>query len=257
LGLAAVQVVLLAVVVVPTVNNLWAERRDVQNEQRARERDLESQRREVRHAHLERLRPILLSDGKKLLQLSSQLAIEGTAFGGFLVEDYEPRLDSDFWYPDVLYRDLAAHFPDYGKVRERLRGEVFAQQKEYVALQRLAIELVKIEPQDEANMIAVTLVRHCMGTGKGMNLEIDPAGGYLYTDDGAPGKSLGDPPSHLVRRVQVYKAFRPTDAFETSCDRLGQRYKRLATELRALSTEAMIAAESAALLGECSYVRLS
>ncbi|HLG55206.1 MAG TPA: hypothetical protein VI485_07735 [Vicinamibacterales bacterium] len=253
---SALMGVLLAVVVAPTVTNLWSERRDEQNEQRARQREVERQQREVRDAHLKRLRPLLLSDSKKLLQLSSQLAIEGTAIGGFVVEDYEPRLDRDFWYPELLYRDFAAHFPGYGKVRERVRGEVFAQQRETLELQRLASELVEIEPHDEALSIAATLVRHCMGTGKGMSLEIDPAGGYLYTDDGAPEKGRGDPPPNLIRRVQTYRAFKPTEPFKASCDTVRERYKRLATELRTLSTEAAIAAESAALFGECSYVRL-
>jgi hypothetical protein len=248
--------VLTGVVVIPTITNLWAERRDNRNEQRAEQRARESQRLQVRDAHLERLRPLLLSDSKKLLQLSTQLAIEGAAIGGFLVEGYEPRLDSDYWYPELLYRDLTAHFPGYGKVRERVRGEVFAQQKEILELQRLAIELVEIEPQDEVLTISMTLVRHCTGTGKGMNLEIDPAGGYLYTDDGAPEKGRGDPSPNLVRRVQAYKAFKPTEPFKASCDTVRERSKRLATELRALSTEAAIAAESAALFGECSYVRL-
>jgi hypothetical protein len=246
--------VLLAVVVVPTVNNLWSERRDEQNEQRARQREVERQQREVRDAHLERLRPLLRNDSKKLLQLSSQVAGEGTAMGGWLVDDYEPQLDRDFWYPELIYRDLAAHFPVYVKVRERLRGEVFAQQKEILTLQRLAIEIVEIEPQDEASIV-VTLVRHCLGTAKGMNLEID-AGGYLYTDDGAPGRGRGDPPPNLVRRVQTYKAFKPTEPFKASCDTVRKQYKPLAAELKTLSTEAAIAAESAALFGECSYVRL-
>ena len=106
----ALMAVLLAVVVVPTVNNLWAERRDEQNEQRARQREDERQQREVRDAHLERLRPLLRNDSKKLLQLSSQVAVEGTAMGGWLVDDYEPRLDSDYWYPELLYRDLRCTF---------------------------------------------------------------------------------------------------------------------------------------------------
>ncbi len=249
--------VLLGVVVVPTVNNLWSERRDEKNEQRARQREVERQQLEVRDAHLERLRPLLLSDSKKLLQLSSQLAIEGTAIGGFLLKDYEQGLDRDYWYPELLYRDLAAHFPAYGEVRERVREDVFAQQKGVFDLQSLALESVRTEPQDEAISIAITLVKQCLGTGKGMNLEIDPAGGYLYTDAGAPERGQGDPPPNLVRRVRAYKAFKPTDAFKKSCDTATERYKRLATELRTLSAAAAIAAESPALSGDCAYVRLS
>ena len=117
LGVAIFITVVTAVVAAPTITNLWAERRDVQNEQRARQRDRESQRRQVRDVHLERLRPLLLADSKQLLQLSSQLAIEGTAIGGFLVENYEPPLDQAYWYSELLDRDLATHFTDYGTVR--------------------------------------------------------------------------------------------------------------------------------------------
>ena len=91
--------VLLTVVVVPTVNNLWAERRDVQNEQRARQLALENRGQDVRDAHLERLRPLLFSDGKQLLELSSRLAHEHAAMSGFRIEDYEDPLDRTFWYP--------------------------------------------------------------------------------------------------------------------------------------------------------------
>jgi hypothetical protein len=254
-AVAAFNIVVVAVVVVPTVNSLWSERRDERNEQRARQREVERQQREVRDAHLERLRPLLLSDSKKLLQLSNQLAIEGTAIGGFLLKDYEQGLDHDYWYPELLYRDFAAHFTAYGKVRERVREEVFAQQKGVYELQSLAIELVKFEPKDEAISIAITLVRQCLGTGKAMNLEIKP-NGYVYTDSGAAQQGGGDPPPNLVRRVQAYKAFKPTQAFKASCDTAREPYGRLATELRTLSAEAAIAAESPALFGECPYVRL-
>jgi hypothetical protein len=69
-GVAALLTVLPAVVVVPTINNLWAERPDEQNEERARKRDLERQRQEVRNQHLERLRRLLRSDSEKLLQMA-------------------------------------------------------------------------------------------------------------------------------------------------------------------------------------------
>jgi hypothetical protein len=98
LALPALLVVMTSIVVVPTINHLWAERRDVQNEERVHHRDLDAQRREVRDAHLDRLRPLLLSDSKKLLQLSSRLAVDGTAIGGLFVDDYESRLDHEFWY---------------------------------------------------------------------------------------------------------------------------------------------------------------
>jgi hypothetical protein len=255
LALTALTATAIPVAVAPTLTNLWAERRDEQNEQRARQRESERQQREVRAAHLERLRPLLLSDNKKLLQLSSQMAMEGSAIGGWLLKDLEQGLDRDYWYPQLLYRDFALHFPAYDKVRERVREEVFAQQKGVFDLQSRALEMVKIEPPDEALIIAMTFVRQCMGTGKGMNLEID-AGGYVYTDSGAAQRGRGDPPPNLVRRVQAYKAFKPTEAFNASCNVATERYKRLASELRTLSTEAAIAAESAALFGECPYVRL-
>jgi Tfp pilus assembly protein PilO len=247
--------VLLGVVVVPTVNNLWSERRDAKNEQRARQREVERQQRAVRDSHLERLRPLLLADSKKLEQLSRQMAVEAAAIGGFRLKDKEQELDRDYWYPDLLYRDFAAHFPDYGKVRERVREEVFAQQKTVFDLQGLALESFKTEAEDEGASIAITLVRECLGTGRGMNLEITTTG-YRYTDSGAPDQREAPPPPNLVRRVQAYKAFTPSEAFKSSCDIARERYKRLATELMTLSMEAAVAAESAALSGECSYVRL-
>ena len=297
LALPALLVVMTSIVVVPTINHLWAERRDVQNEERVHHRDLDAQRREVRDAHLDRLRPLLLSDSKKLLQLSSRLAVDGTAIGGLFVDDYESRLDHEFWYPEVVYRDLAAHFPDYAKVRERVRGEVFEQQKEFHELERLATELAQkivkdfidneraaesprtnvgglmalrleraarrdaTSQSDDISSIAVTRARHCIGIGKGMNLDVgvDPGGhgAWAYTDDagGSQGGPIA-PPAYLVRRMEAYKAFRPTERFKASCDTVKERYKRLATELRTLSTEAAIAAESPALFGDCSYVRL-
>ena len=95
---------------VPTITNLWAERRDEQNEQRAQrreaererlaqqrevererltqqrevegqrlaqEREVDRQRREVRDAHLERLRPLRLAESKNLLQPSSAVVPVG------------------------------------------------------------------------------------------------------------------------------------------------------------------------------------
>jgi Tfp pilus assembly protein PilO len=53
IGVAATTVLLQAVVVVPTINNLWSERRDQQNEERAQQREIERQQREVRDTHLE------------------------------------------------------------------------------------------------------------------------------------------------------------------------------------------------------------
>ncbi len=249
--------VVTAVVAAPTVTNLWAERRDVQNEERARQRDRESQRREVRDVHLERLRPLLLSDSKQLLQLSNQLAIEGTAIGGFLVENYERPIDQTYWYPEILYRDLATHFPDYGTVRERVRGEVLAQQKETLEIQRLASESIKIRPQDgNADGVAVAIVRQCMGTGNGISLEIDATGHYTFNDGGARQTGVGEPPRYVVTALQAYRAFKPTDSFKASCNTLRERAKRLATELRTLAVDAAVAAESPALFGECRYVRM-
>ena len=242
---------------VPTITNLWAERRDVQNEARARQRDRESRRREVRDVHLERLRPLLLSDSKKLLQLSTQLTIEGTAIGGFRVENYEQPIDQTYWYPEILYRDLATHFPDYGTVWERVRGEVLAQQKETLELQRLASESVKIRPQDgNADGVAVAIVRQCMGTGNSINLEIDATGRYTFNDGGTSESGVGEPPRYAVTALQAYRAFKPTDSFRGSCNTLRERAKRLATELRKLSVDAAVAAESPALFGECLYVRM-
>jgi hypothetical protein len=217
LAQAAFITVLTSVAVIPTITNLWAERRDEQSERRAQQRDRDSQRLQVRAAHLDRLRPLLLSDSRKLLQLSNQLAIEGTAIGGFLIENYEQPLDQTYWYPEVLYRDLATHFPTYGKIRDRLRGEVLAQQKDTVEIQRLAMDFAKTEPPDEVIAIALTIAKHCTGIGKGMSLEVDPAGGYLYTDDGAPQRGSGDPPAGLIRRIEAYKAFKPTESFSASC----------------------------------------
>lgn len=255
LAQAALSAVLLGVVVVPTVNNLWSERRDEINEQRARQREAERQQREVRDAHFERLRPLLLSDSKKLLQLSAQLANEGAAVGGFLIRDYEQGIDRDYWYPELLYRDFGEHFPGYVKVRERVREEVFAQQKAVFDIQRRALEIGKLDSQDENISVAITVAEVCLGRGKGMNLVIHPAGGYTYTDSGAPEiRTTGDPPPNLVRRVEAYKAFRPDEAFKASCDTATERYKRLATELRTLSTEAAVIAETFVLPGECTYL---
>ena len=250
--------VVTAVVAAPTVTNLWAERRDVQNEERARQRDRESQRREVRDVHLERLRPLLLSDSKQLLQLSNQLAIEGTAIGGFLVENYERPIDQTYWYPEILYQDLATHFPDYGTVRERVRGEVLAQQKETLEIQRLASESIKIKTLKMATLMgfAVAIVRQCMGTGNGISLEIDATGHYTFNDGGGRQTGVGEPPRYVVTALQAYRAFKPTDSFKASCNTLRERAKRLATELRTLAVDAAVAAESPALFGECRYVRM-
>ena len=132
-----------------------------------------------------------------------------------------------------------------------------AQQKEFLEIQRLASESIKIRPQDgNADGVAVAIVRQCMGTGNGISLEIDATGHYTFNDGGARQTGVGEPPRYVVTALQAYRAFKPTDSFKASCNTLRERAKRLATELRTLVVDAAVAAESPALFGECRYVRM-
>jgi hypothetical protein len=93
--------VISTVIAVPTINHLWAEYRDEKNEQRARQRDLENQRQKVRDQHLERLRPVLLSDtlrerykrlAAELRTLSTEAAIAAESATLLGECSYVPRL---------------------------------------------------------------------------------------------------------------------------------------------------------------------
>ncbi len=220
--LAVVLGVMSAVIAVPTINHLWAGHRDEQNEQRAQRRVKESERLQVRVKHLDRLRPLLRSDSKKLAELSRTITKEGNALRGVFVEDYEQTLDGSVWYPEVLARDLVAHFPDYARARDNARNEVFAQQRETLDLQRTTAAGLRGFARESSypGRIAAALIQSCLGLGS-MRLSIDSGGGYSY-DDGIGGSrgGGGNPPPELLQAWEVYQAFKPTDSFRSSCTAL-------------------------------------
>jgi hypothetical protein len=150
--------IVMAAIIGPAMNHAWAMRRDLyQREWNART------------AHMERLRPVLRTDAKLLLEMDRKLSDWGhvTQLG---TEDIGKRLDEDYWFPNVLDRDLGHHFNEFSATRETVRKAVQTHDESVGNFIETVAQRIKIEPGDSnlTNEVAYAIVRQCMGKGSGV-----------------------------------------------------------------------------------------
>jgi hypothetical protein len=242
--------VVIAAVVGPTFSHVWAMKRDLEQRQWS-----------ARVAHFERIRPILLTEAKDLLDYSRRIAEQGHLLGS--LQGIEIARNEDLmWNRDLLVMDLESHFPAYALARAQLRVDVASHDTRLrEVVDRVGAEFsvpAEVGNDDRAVRLqaGMALVHRCSRGGFGMHLEINQNGGhgYSYSAGGGGSNGGGAPWPGLLATWDAFRTYQPDASFTSACAELKGRADELSQRLARLANDANTLAEVTMLNGDCKYL---
>jgi hypothetical protein len=206
-----------------------------------------------------RLRPVLHAESEKLSDV-----IRRIDSGGYVLDTSKDGASKDaelssLFFPDILSRDIAHHYPEYSEAKDRLRRSVDDHEKEFHEAALLVMKTLSLPRVAEGQRlgIALSFLEKCLEKGPGMTLIIRP-NGYEFRSRGG---SYGVAGSAIVAEDQraafdAFTSFQPSPEVTAHCESLKRRAVSMLENAKKVSAEALVLAGRTTLPGSCEYTKL-
>ncbi len=214
---------------------------------------------DLKKAHLDQLRPLLLRDAQYFTNIGEYFAKHGRVINAAnkTPSAIEAELRSVFALDDVFTDDLVNHYPQYVAERDRLQKDVRTQEDEFDATILSVSRALFLGPHAEDRRMEVSrsLIWKCIGKGPATIL-VSSAAHYEYHPMELGGRGGNPPvPEDIIEAAKSFDSTRLAPEVITHCNNLKRRADSISARLKKLANDARQLAARTTLPGECQYTK--